>query len=168
MRGTSVIFLASWYLHNLYPLSLFLSHVLVVNDFILPSLPPLANTHTHTIQANKDPTWCSQNYLSQRALTHATSVRSQLGALLQKAGVNTSLSCAPEKGPFLKCLTAGDITLIERSFDMLMWSCLCSTLSYFILLCFMILRHVFGVISKKWLITLICLFRQVLRQVLGV
>jgi hypothetical protein len=74
--------------------------------------PSLTHTHTHThiqpLQANKDPTWSSQNYLSQRALTHATSVRSQLGALLQKAGVNTSLSCAPEKDPFLKCLTAGD------------------------------------------------------------
>ena len=68
------------------------------------------HTHTHT-QANKDPTWAAQNYLSQRALNNATSVRNQLSVLLQKVGVDVTRSCAPEKDPFLKCLTAGEMRL---------------------------------------------------------
>ena len=66
-----------------------------------------SDTLSITSQANKDASWASQNYLSQRALNHASSVRGQLSALLVKIGVDVTLSCAPEKDPFLKCLTAG-------------------------------------------------------------
>jgi HrpA-like RNA helicase len=67
----------------------------------------LINIYEAWCKSNKDPVWASQNYLSQRALNHATSVRGQLAALLQKLGVDTTVSCTPEKDPFLKCLTAG-------------------------------------------------------------
>ena len=69
----------------------------------------MANELTFCFQTNKDARWAAQNYLSQRSLNHATSVRNQLSALLTKIGVDVSLSCAPEKIPFLKCLTAGKV-----------------------------------------------------------
>jgi hypothetical protein len=84
-----------------------------ITSVVLTHPATITISFTHPVpqlpQANKDPTWASQNYLSQRALTHATSVRSQLAVLLEKAGVDCSRSCAPEKDPFLKCLTAGEI-----------------------------------------------------------
>jgi hypothetical protein len=58
---------------------------------------------------NQDPSWTAQNYLSIRALRHAASVRTQLCALLQRTDIHidTSLSCKPEREPFLRCLTHG-------------------------------------------------------------
>lgn len=59
------------------------------------------------VQAHKDKNWASKHFLSQRALSLACSVRSQLSNLLSKMGVDVSVSCWPEKVPFLKCLLAG-------------------------------------------------------------
>ena len=41
-------------------------------------LPTLVSIYEAWLGCNKDPKWSSQNYLSQRALTHAASVRQQL------------------------------------------------------------------------------------------
>lgn len=45
--------------------------------------------------------------MSQRSLTLASNVRQQLATLLEKLHVDCSVSCWPEKEPFLKCLLAG-------------------------------------------------------------
>lgn len=58
-------------------------------------------------QANKDKKWTQRNYLSYRSLQHACSVREQLCTLLQKLGIDTSVSCHPEREPFLRCLVTG-------------------------------------------------------------
>lgn len=47
------------------------------------------------------------NFLSQRSLLHANSVRSQLTLLLEKVGVDATSSCRPEKEPLLKALAVG-------------------------------------------------------------
>lgn len=55
----------------------------------------------------KDRLWAQQNYLSQRSLQHASSVRAQLTTLLDKLGVDVSLSCRPQKEPLLKAIATG-------------------------------------------------------------
>jgi HrpA-like RNA helicase len=70
-------------------------------------LPTMINIFEAWNKANRDPAWASQNYLSQRALKHAVSVRAQLASLLQKIGIDTTVSCLPEKEPFLKCIAGG-------------------------------------------------------------
>jgi hypothetical protein len=59
------------------------------------------------VQANKDRRWASKHFLSHRALQHVHSVREQLSTLLQKIGVDVTISCWPQREPFLKCLLAG-------------------------------------------------------------
>ena len=70
-------------------------------------LPTLVSIYEAWLKANKDPKWAAQHYLSQRALTHAASVRQQLAVLLNNVGVDATVSCRPEKEPFLRCLAAG-------------------------------------------------------------
>lgn len=59
------------------------------------------------MQANKDRKWASKHFLSHRSLQHIHSVREQLKTLLQKIGVDTTISCWPQREPFLKCLLRG-------------------------------------------------------------
>ena len=70
-------------------------------------LPTLINIYQTWMKAKKDKSWTSRNYLSYRALQQACSIRSQLSTLLTKIGLNPSVSCFPEKEPFMKCLAAG-------------------------------------------------------------
>jgi len=70
-------------------------------------LPTLVNIYECWLKAHKNPKWAAEHYLSQRALTHAESVREQLKALLAHVGVDASVSCKPEKEPFMRCLAAG-------------------------------------------------------------
>lgn len=44
------------------------------------------------VQASKNRTWASRNYLSQRALLHADSVRSQLAVILTSLGIDGALT----------------------------------------------------------------------------
>jgi len=59
------------------------------------------------IKAKKDRRWASKHFISHRALLHAASVREQLATLLKKIGIDPTLSCAPEREPFLRCLVSG-------------------------------------------------------------
>lgn len=58
--------------------------------------------------------WCNRNFLSHRALTHAANVRNQLSSILEKVGIDHTVSSMPDKAPFLKCLTAGLCLNIAR------------------------------------------------------
>jgi pre-mRNA-splicing factor ATP-dependent RNA helicase DHX38/PRP16 len=72
-------------------------------------IPALINIYDAWLQTKKDKAWASKNYLSQRSLLHATSIRQQLSNLVKSvdAGIDPEISCLPEKDPFLRCLTAG-------------------------------------------------------------
>ena len=66
--------------------------------------------------------WATRNFLSVRALQHAFSVREQLEALVRSSGslrgsLDPSLSCSPEREPFLRCLLAGMFLNIARRAD---------------------------------------------------
>jgi HrpA-like RNA helicase len=65
------------------------------------------NIYDSWIKSNQDMNWTNRNFLSYRALKHAMSVRKQLSELLTKIGVDITLTCKPEKEPFLRCLAAG-------------------------------------------------------------
>ena len=65
------------------------------------------NIYDSWIKSNQDMNWTNRNYLSFRALKHALSVRKQLSELLTKLGIDITLTCKPEKEPFLRCLAAG-------------------------------------------------------------
>jgi HrpA-like RNA helicase len=70
-------------------------------------LPTLVNVYLSWTKAKCDKAYAQRNYLSQRGLSHAKSVRAQLSTLLQKMGMDPSTSCYPEREPFLRCLLAG-------------------------------------------------------------
>ena len=62
-----------------------------------------------------DKTWAQRNYLNQRTLTHAHSIRLQLCNLLSnKLHIDVTASCKPDKEPFLKCLAAGLFMNVAR------------------------------------------------------
>ena len=62
-----------------------------------------------------DKAWAQRNYLNQRTLSHAHSIRIQLSTLLEgRLRVDVSLSCKPHKEPFLKCLAAGLFMNVAR------------------------------------------------------
>jgi hypothetical protein len=80
-------------------------------DFFLSSVPYILNiivaVYIFILQSNKDRKWADKHFLSHRALQHVHSVREQLSVLLKKVGVDITLSCWPEREPFLKCLLGG-------------------------------------------------------------
>ncbi len=59
------------------------------------------------MKVNKDKQWAKRNYVSQRSLQHAESVRNQLKVLLSSLNIDSSISCLPNMEPLLKCLTSG-------------------------------------------------------------
>lgn len=70
-------------------------------------LPTLVHIYSSWLKANKDKQWTQRNYLSYRSLQHACSVRDQLCTLLKKLDIDVTVSCYPERDPFLRCLVAG-------------------------------------------------------------
>lgn len=75
----------------------------------------LVNVYEKWKEAKMDKNWTSRNYLNQRALQHANSVRNQLTVLLKsKLQIDTNVSCLPNKDPFLKCLAAGLFMNVAR------------------------------------------------------
>jgi HrpA-like RNA helicase len=75
----------------------------------------LVNVYEKWKEARMDKNWAGRNFLNQRALQHANSVRNQLTVLLRtKLQFDTSLSCLPKKEPFLKCLAAGLFMNVAR------------------------------------------------------
>ena len=69
-------------------------------------LPTLLNVYDAWTKTGRNKAWADRNYLSQRTLLLASSVRNQLASLMDSLGVDTSLSCSPNKEPYLRCLTA--------------------------------------------------------------
>ena len=75
----------------------------------------LVNVFEKWREARMDKNWAGRNFLNQRALQHANSVRNQLTVLLKtKLQIDTSTSCLPKKEPFLKCLAAGLFMNVAR------------------------------------------------------
>jgi HrpA-like RNA helicase len=70
-------------------------------------LPTLVNIYAAWMKVKRDSHWTHQHFLSHRALVHAHSVRLQLESLLQKIDIDTTISCAPAREPFLRCLASG-------------------------------------------------------------
>jgi HrpA-like RNA helicase len=70
-------------------------------------LPSLINLYWTWVKANKDRNWARNQFLSQRALLHASEVFKQLAGLLVDLGIDPELSCLPEKEPFLRCVAKG-------------------------------------------------------------
>lgn len=67
----------------------------------------LVSIYDSWVRAGRDFVWSKENFLSHRALVYAYNIRNQLTVILIKLKVDTTLSCAPEKVPFMRCLADG-------------------------------------------------------------
>lgn len=67
----------------------------------------LVSIYQAWINTKQDSKWATQNFLSQRSLSHAHNIRQQLTQIMSKMDIDTSRSSLPSKVPFLKCVAAG-------------------------------------------------------------